>query len=106
MKQFLNNHTGGVTESNSLNVIHFEEYTKWMNEYPVDIWHDASEEPQGDNWEILCVDDFDLFWVESKANALWKHNNWEEYSEVECVKMWAYIRDLLSEGSESEIIRR
>lgn len=94
MKQFLDNHTGGVTESNSLNVIHFEEDTKWMDEYSVDIWHDTSEEPQGDNWEILCVDDFDLFWVESKANALWKHNNWEEYSEVECIKMWAYIYDL------------
>ena len=83
-----------------------KDFSEGTDEYPVDIWHDTSEEPQGNNWEILCVDDFDLFWVESKANALWKHNNWEEYSEVECVKMWAYIRDLLSEVSESEIIRR
>ena len=62
---------------------------------PKNIWHDASEKPNGDNWEILCVDDFDLFWVESRVNALWMHNNWKEYAEVECVKMWAYIRDLL-----------
>lgn len=55
------------------------------------IWHDASEEPNGDNWEILCVDDYDLFWVESRVNALWMYNNWKEYAEVECVKMWAYI---------------
>lgn len=64
------------------------------NEVP-DMWHDASEEPQGDNWEILCVDDFDLFWVASRANVLWMHNNWKEYAEVECVKMWAYTGDLL-----------
>ena len=63
--------------------------------HPKNIWHDASEEPNGDNWEIICVDNFDLFWVESRVNALWKHNNWKEYAEVECVKMWAYIRDLL-----------
>ena len=91
----------------NLNLVEIlKDFPEGTDEYPVDIWHDTSEEPQGNNWEILCVDDFDLFWVESKANALWKHNNWEEYSEVECVKMWAYIRDLLSEGSESEIIRR
>ena len=91
----------------NLNLVEIlKDFSEGTDEYPVDIWHDASEEPQGDNWEILCVDDFDLFWVESIANALWKHNNWKEYAEVECVKMWAYIRDLLSEGSESEIIRR
>ena len=67
------------------------------NEVP-DIWHDTSEEPQGDNWEILCVDDYDLFWVESRVNALWKHNNWKEYAEVECIKIWAYIRDLSQKG--------
>ena len=59
------------------------------------LWHDASEEPQDDNWRILCVDDFDSFWVESKANVLRFHNNWDEYTAVFCVKMWAYIDNLL-----------
>ena len=59
------------------------------------VWHNAKEEPQGDNWKILCVDDFDLCWVERRANVLGLHNNWDEYAEVECVKMWAYISDLL-----------
>ena len=59
------------------------------------VWHDASEEPKGDNYKILCVDDFDLFWVERRANVLGLHNNWDEHTAVFGVKMWAYISDLL-----------
>ena len=72
----------------------------WSDKHPVNVWHDPSEEPQGDNWKILCVDDFDLFWVESRVNALWRNNKWNEYIEIECVKMWAYIDDLLPKGSK------
>ena len=64
------------------------------------LWHNPSKEPQGDNWEIICVDDFDSFWVESKANVLRFHNNWDEYTAVFGVKMWAYISDLLPKGGE------
>ncbi len=59
------------------------------------VWHNAKEEPQGDNWKILCVDDFDLSWVEKRANMIGLHNNWDEYTVIEGVKMWAYISDLL-----------
>ena len=69
----------------------------WSDKHPnlESLWHDASEEPQGDNYKILCVDDFDSFWVESKANVLRFNNNWDEYTTVFGVKMWAYIDDLL-----------
>ena len=62
---------------------------------PVYVWHDASEEPQGDNWKILCVDDFDLYCVSKRAGIIGLYNNWEEYTVIEGVKMWAYIDDLL-----------
>ena len=78
----------------------------WADKHSVNVWHDASEEPQGDNYKILCVDDFDLFWVESGVNALWKHNKWNEYTEIECVKMWAYIDDLLPKKfGNSELLK-
>ena len=57
------------------------------------IWHNANDAPQGDKWKILCVDNFDLFWVMSKGS--WLHSKWDEYVEIESVKMWAYIDDLL-----------
>ena len=58
------------------------------------LWHNANDAPQGDNWKILCVDNFDLFWVMSKDS--WLYSKWDEYVEIESVKMWAYIDDLLS----------
>lgn len=64
------------------------------------LWHDSSEEPQGDNWKIFCVDDFDFYWVVKRANVIWMHNNWGEYTVIEGVKMWAYISDLLPKGGK------
>ena len=81
--------------SSSSIVFHFKTGAEWTDEHPnlESLWHDASEEPQGDNWRILCVDDFDLFWVMSKDS--WLYSKWDEYVEIEGVKTWAYISDLL-----------
>ena len=65
-----------------------------------DVWHDAIEEPAGDNWEILCVDIHNGCWVDGRVNALLLHNRWDEYADIELVKMWAYISDLLPKGGE------
>ena len=86
-------YVSGVTLSSPSNVIHFVAGAKWADKNPINLWHDASEEPQGDNWEILCVDNFDLFWLMSKYS--WLYSKWDEYVEIESVKMWAYIDDLL-----------
>ena len=67
---------------------------------PVNVWHDASEEPAGDNWEILCVDIHNGCWVDGRVNALLLHNRWDEYADIELVKMWAYISDLLPKGGK------
>ena len=64
------------------------------------IWHDANEEPDGDKWKILCVDVYNGCWVENRINAFFLHNRWNEYAEVELVKTWAYISDLLPKGGE------
>lgn len=94
--KLVRNYISGDILSSPSNINHSVNGAKMVDEHSADVWHDAFEEPQGDNWEILCVDDFDLFWVVNRASALWMHNNWKEYAEVECVKMWAYIDDLLS----------
>ena len=63
------------------------------------LWHNANDAPQGDKWKILCIDNFDLFWVMSKDS--WLHSKWDEYVEIESVKMWAYIDDLLPKQFEN-----
>ena len=72
----------------------------WSDKNPVNVWHDASEEPKGNNWEILCVDVHNGCWVESRVNALFLHNEWYDYADFEHVKNWAYISDLLPKGGE------
>ena len=73
---------------------------EWADEHPVDVWHDASEEPNGNNWEILCVDVYNGCWVDSRVNALLLHNKWNEYVDIEQVKMWAYVNNLLPKGGK------
>lgn len=71
---------------------------EWEVKHPVNVWHNASEEPQGDNYKILCVDDYDLYWVAKRAGIIGLYNNWEEHTAVLGVKMWAYVSDLLPKG--------
>ena len=90
-------YVSGVTLSSPSNVIHFENGAKWADEHPnlASLWHNAKEEPKGDNYKILCVDDFDFYWMAKRAGIIGLYNNWEEYTVTEGVKIWAYISDLL-----------
>lgn len=73
---------------------------EWADEHPVDVWHEVSEEPQGNNWKILCQDEENGCWVENRTDAIDLHNTWNEYVEIEMVVKWAYISDLLPKGDE------
>lgn len=70
----------------------------WSDKHPNNVWHDKSEEPKGDNWKILCLTDYNECWVDSSNNALFIYNTWHEYVDIEAVKMWAYLNDLLLKG--------
>ena len=78
-------------------VIAFTDGSKWADEHPniENLWHDASEEPQGDNLKILCVDIYNECRVESRVNGFLRHYKWSDYVAIELVKMWAYIDDIL-----------
>lgn len=95
--QAARNYVSGVMLSSPSDVIHFGYGAKWADEHPnlESLWHDASEEPKGDNWKILCLTDYNECWVDSSSNALFIYNTWHEYVDIEAVKMWAYLNDLL-----------
>lgn len=59
------------------------------------LWHNASEEPVGNKWKILCQDEMNGYWVENRVNAMLLHNTWNEFAGIEMVVRWAYISDLL-----------
>lgn len=64
------------------------------------LWHDASEEPEGDCCDIIHQDENGCCWLESKADIMRLYDTWNEFTEVEMIIRWAYISDLLPKGGE------
>lgn len=73
------------------------------------VWHDASEEPKEGEF-IVCVDDYNDFDIGAyyvdrvdALNRVYESAVWN-YGELvcywDCVKIWAYARDLLPKGGE------
>lgn len=72
----------------------------WSDKNPVNVWHDASEEPQGE-YEIICQDEFRYVWLTDYREDINHYKNgWKECTECECIVRWAYIDDLLPKGGE------
>ena len=64
------------------------------------VWHDASEEPQGE-YEIICQDEFRHVWLTDYREDINHYKNgWKECAECECIVRWAYIDDLLPKGGK------
>lgn len=67
----------------------------WADNNPKNVWHDASEEPQGE-YEIICIDTLENVWLTNRREDMKYHQNgWEECVMCECIVRWAYISDLL-----------
>lgn len=91
-------YNNGITLSSPSNVIHFVAGAKWADEHPKNVWHDASEEPEGNNWRILFQDEEGDCWVEHRGDMVYSYNTWDEYIDNEMVVKWAYVSDLLPKG--------
>ena len=68
---------------------------EWADEHPVDVWHDASEEPRHD--ELMLGIDSDgvslYMWCEQE-------DSWDSFVTITELSRWAYISDLLPKGGE------
>lgn len=68
---------------------------EWADEHPVDVWHDASEEPRCE--ELLLGEDSDGFSIYRWCG---QEDNWEAFVNATGLSRWAYINDLLPKGGE------
>lgn len=70
---------------------------EWADEHPINMWHDANEEPRLNQWFLAQIGDnaFDTFVMEKNKNE-----DWKEWSNGINIKRWAYIKDLLPKGGE------
>lgn len=85
----------------------FEEGAKWADKHPnlEKLWHDASEEPQGE-YEIIYQDEFNHVWLATYRKDIEQYKNWwEECIACNYIVRWAYISDLLPKGSTKRIER-
>ena len=72
----------------------------WADNNPVNVWHDASEDPQDDYKEILYQDKYGAWFFALKHDiVVVLEINWEDFA-AENISRWAYIDDLLPKGGE------
>lgn len=69
----------------------------WADKHPnlASLWHDESEEPKGDNWEIMCQNEKGECYLECKADSMRLPVTWDEYAAIKRIIKWAYIDALL-----------
>lgn len=72
-------------------VIYFEAGAEWADEHPINVWHDASEEPRYE--EFLLVEESNEFNVYKLSGQ--EDNSWELLVSAMGIIRWAYIKDLL-----------
>lgn len=77
----------------------FRDGADWADKHPKNIWHDASEEPQG-TYSVLCDGPDDMQWVVGYLYVDMAYANWKDYAESINVIRWAYISDILPKGGE------
>lgn len=68
---------------------------RWADNHPVNVWHDASEEPEGVDCKILCHDKYERFWSDKKIPIKLVYKDWNAYTKIEGVVRWAYVADIL-----------
>lgn len=77
----------------------FEAGAKWAEEHLnlSSPWHQASEEPVGRGWRIICEDEEGKYWIKDWADVIQIHYIWNEYVKAEMIVKWAYVDELIKE---------
>ena len=74
----------------------FTEGAKWADKNPINVWHDASEEPHENGWILLqfSTDVYDTLKLPRDVGV------WLDFVKMRNFVRWAYISDLLPKGGE------
>ena len=72
----------------------FIEGARWADNHPINVWHDASEEPKiGSN--IVAINGNDKWWDIHPYDGDYSWRSWVSSYDIQ---RWAYIDDLLPKG--------
>lgn len=73
---------------------------KWADKNPVNVLHDASEEPKDDSSLILYQYKPNRFFFAKKKYKIRNYGNWKNFVLEEQVIRWMYVKDLFPKGGE------
>lgn len=64
------------------------------------VWHPATEEPQENEWEILCQNNLGKFpkMTRKKILIFYPNSGWKGFVNLEYITRWAYLSDLLPQS--------
>ena len=69
---------------------------EWADKHPINKWHDASEEPQGDEWHIAYIDVFgSIHSLRCPSVTFDTFPSLAKFAAGVGMQCWAYISDLL-----------
>ena len=68
---------------------------EWADEHPVDVWHDASEEPEDNSGQIVFQNKSGVCWFVSRLERYVYDWDWQRCADAHQIVRWAYINDLL-----------
>lgn len=86
----------------------FIEGAKWADDNPQDglvdlnkVWHTATEEPQGDEWHIIYINEVgEIHTLKHKSVTFYGFPTLRSYAKGAGMLCWAYLDDLLPKGGE------
>lgn len=76
----------------------FKKGAEWADEHPVDVWHDASEEPTNYNIQIVYQEKSGICWFASQLDWFEYRWDWKRFVDNHQMVRWVYISDLLPKG--------
>ena len=82
----------------------FRDGAEWADMHPVNVWHDASEEPLLEDKEIIFLNEQDIAYISVRFSGTFtfmlEELTWEKFVELLRISKWAYIKDLMPKGGE------
>ena len=72
---------------------------QWADTHPINVWHDPSEEPNGDEWHIAYIDVFgSIQSLRCPSVTFETYPSLAKFAAGVGMLCWAYIKDLLPKG--------
>ena len=83
----------------------FRDGAEWADMYPVNVWHDAIEEPLLEDKKIILLNEQNIAYISVRFSGTFSYMfedfYWGRYVDLLKINKWAYIDDLLPKQSRN-----